>query len=261
MNILTIAGSDSSGGAGIQGDLQTIVAHGANPLTVVTAITAQNSKSVESIQVVDKRLLSQQLKAVAEDFRLHGIKTGLLPTVASIEEVAAFRRSHNIDIPLVSDPVLSAGTGDELVSENILDIYMSELMPLATLITPNVLEAEKLSGRRIDSLSDVATAGVELIRRGASAVLIKGGHLSENNATDVLVTETQEILIEGESLETENVHGTGCALASAIACRLAKHEDLESAVRGAKDYVRQAIKEAFRLGCGSLYLQHFPANG
>ena len=257
MNVLTIAGSDPSSGAGIQGDLQTILAYDANPLCVLTAITAQNSKTVAAVEAVRRELLVQQLSAVREDFEIHAIKTGLLPTVDCVKAVAEFRKSIGSGVPLVADPVLSATTGNALVSENVLEAFLNDLMPLATLITPNAGEAEKLTGLKIKSPSDAKEAGAQLVENGANAVLIKGGHFSENHATDVLVTGAEQVVIKGKSVEGADVHGTGCALASAIACRLAKNEGLESAIRGAKGYVTAGIKDAYRLGEGSLHFQHF----
>ena len=260
MNVLTIAGSDPSSGAGIQGDLQTILAHDANPLCVLTAITAQNSKTVAAVEAVDRELLVQQFSVIKADFEIHGIKTGLLPTVDCVKEVVAFRKSIGSGIPLVADPVLAASTGNTLVSENVLDAFLDDLLPLCSLITPNAEEAEQLTGRKINSPSDAKSAGAKLVMSGANAVLIKGGHFSENHATDVLVTETEQVIIEGKSVEGVDVHGTGCALASAIACRLAKNERLETAIRGAKEYVTSGIREAYRLGEGSLHFQHFPGH-
>lgn len=260
MNVLTIAGSDPSSGAGIQGDLQTILAHDTNPLCVLTAITAQNSKTVAAVEAVEIQLLVQQLTAIKEDFEIHGIKTGLLPTVDCVKEVVAFRKSIGSGMPLVADPVLSASTGNTLVSENVLDAFMSDLLPLCSLITPNAKEAQQLTGRKINSPSDAKEAGAQLVMSGANAVLIKGGHFSENHATDVLVTKTEQVVIEGKSVEDTDVHGTGCALASAIACRLAKNEGLESAIRGAKEYVTAGIRDAYPLGEGSLHFQHFPGH-
>lgn len=258
MNVLTIAGSDPSSGAGIQGDLQTILAHDANPFCVLTAITAQNSKTVVAVEAVEGELLIQQLSAVREDFEIHAIKTGLLPTVDCVKAVAEFRKSIGSGVPLVADPVLSATTGNALVSENVLEAFLNDLMPIATLITPNAGDAGKLTGLKINSPSDAKEAGAQLVENGANAVLIKGGHFSENHATDVLVTGTEQVVIKGKSVEGVDVHGTGCALASAIACRLAKNEGLESAIRGAKGYVTAGIRDAYRLGEGSLHFQHFP---
>lgn len=260
MNVLTIAGSDPSSGAGIQGDLQTILAHDASPLCVLTAITAQNSKKVAAVEPVETQLLIQQLTAIRDDFEIHGIKTGLLPTVDCVKEVVAFRKSIGSGIPLVADPVLAASTGNTLVSENVLDAFLSDLLPLCSLITPNSKEAEQLTGRKVNSPSDAKVAGAKLVMSGAKAVLIKGGHFTENHATDVLVTESEQVVLEGKSVEGAEVHGTGCALASAIACRMAKNEGLESAIRGAKDYVTAGIRDAYRLGEGSLHFQHFPGH-
>ena len=260
MNVLTIAGSDPSSGAGIQGDLQTILAHDANPLCVLTAITAQNSKTVAAVEAVQRELLVQQLTVIKEDFEIHGIKTGLLPTVDCVKEVAAFRKSIGSGIPLVVDPVFVASTGNTLVSENVLDAFLRDLLPLCSLVTPNAREAEQLTGHKINSPSDAKVAGAQLVKSGANAVLIKGGHFSENHATDVLVTEKEQVVIEGKSVERANVHGTGCALSTAIACRLANKQGLESAIRGAKGYVTAGIQDAYRVGEGSLHFQHFPGH-
>ena len=260
VNVVTIAGSDPSSEAGIQGDLQTILAHDANPLCVLTAITAQNSKTVSAVEAVERELLVQQLNSIEEDFEIHGIKIGLLPTVDSVKAVAVFRKTIGSDIPLVADPVLVASTGITLVRGNVRDAFLSDLLPICTLITPNAKEAEQLTGRKINSPSDAKTAGAQLVKSGANAVLIKGGHFSQSHATDVLVTKTEQIVIEGESVEGADVHGTGCALASAIACRLAKKQGLESAIRGAKEYVTAGIRDAYRLGEGSFHFQHFPGH-
>ena len=260
MNVLTIAGSDPSSGAGIQGDLQTILAHDASPLCVLTAITAQNTKTVAAVEAVQRELLVQQLSVIKEDFEIHGIKTGLLPTVECVKEVAAFQKSKGSAVPLVADPVFAASTGTTLVKEDVRDAFLSDLLPVCSLITPNAREAEQLTRRKINSPSEAKAAGAQLVKSGANAVLIKGGHFSENHATDVLVTESDSVVIEGVAVEGMDVHGTGCALATAIACRLAKNEGLESAIRGAKEYVTAGIRDAYRLGEGSHHFQHFPGH-
>ena len=259
MNVLTIGGSDPSAGAGIQGDMQTILAHGKNPFCVVTAITAQNSKTVLDVKAVDSELLHQQLLAITSDFQIHAIKTGLLPNEACVKEVAQFKSSLDETIPLVVDPVLSSGTGNKLTQEGVLEAIRDELMPLASLITPNLHELEQFVEQSISSFAGLKDAAMSLIESNANAVLAKGGHLPDHPATDLLLMENKSISLKGELIPIQNAHGTGCALASAIACHLAEKQCIELAVRSAKAYVTLAIKAAHRLGKGSLHLQHFPS--
>ena len=260
VSVLSIAGSDPSAGAGSQGDLQTILALNARPLCVVTAITAQNTKEVRQVQPVDADLISQQLAAISTDFPIHAIKTGLLPTKDCMNVVVEFITDNFPHIPLVVDPVLQSSTGRDLVGTEVLDAYCQDLLPIASLVTPNKLEAEFMTGSTIKTVDDAKATASQIIELGAKAVLLKGGHFEDALATDILVTEAGVQLFEGEAVSNTNVHGTGCAFASAIACWLARDKDLKTAITLAKTYITSAIKEAYPLGEKALHLQHFPSS-
>ena len=259
LGILSIAGADPSAGAGAQGDLQTILAHGAQPFCVITAITAQNSTVVDAVSATDPSLLVQQLRAIASDYSIHAIKTGLLPTASSIDSVSEFIEEHWPHLPLVVDPVISSSTGTRLVDHTVTAALVEKLLPMATVITPNVAEAEVLGQQELKTLQDARQIGRHILGMGGQAVLVKGGHLVEDHATDLLVKQSSCIAITGTSIPTSDVHGTGCAYATAIACGLARGVELELAIREAKSYITRAISEAYSIGEGSKHLQHFPS--
>jgi hydroxymethylpyrimidine/phosphomethylpyrimidine kinase len=246
---LTIAGSDPSGGAGLQADLKTFHQHGVYGMSVVTLITVQNTQSVSRVDVLDPTLVLQQLDAVLSDLPPGAIKTGALGNAAVISAVAdglALSR-----VPLVVDPVMISKHGHALISPDAVEVLIHRLLPLTTLLTPNTHEAGALLGRTIDTLEQAEAAGRELVRRGPRAVLVKGGHLSGAEATDVLVTREGAVLhVSSPRVESKHTHGTGCTYASAIAANLAKGQSLEGSVRAAKEWLSRAIAQPPDVGHG-----------
>ncbi|HEV2013147.1 MAG TPA: bifunctional hydroxymethylpyrimidine kinase/phosphomethylpyrimidine kinase [Candidatus Dormibacteraeota bacterium] len=255
---LTIAGSDSGGGAGIQADLKTFAALGVYGVTVITAITAQNTLGVRAIQEVDANVITAQLDAVAEDFSIAALKTGMLSSTAIIEIVAAGVRRHGLG-PLVVDPVMIAKSGDRLLREDAVDSLRRLLLPLAHVVTPNIPEAELLAGRPIRSHSDRAAAGRAIMELGANAVVIKGGHSDEDPIVDLLVDHQGVREFRAARIATSSNHGTGCTFSAAIASALARGRDLPDAVGEARDYLSRALADAPGLGHGHGPLNHFPS--
>jgi hydroxymethylpyrimidine/phosphomethylpyrimidine kinase len=240
--VLTIAGSDSSAGAGIQADLITITAEGCRGATVVTAVTAQGPRGVDAWDPVSPELVRAQLVIALDELRPAAMKTGMLGTEAIIrlvvEELTG--RAHG---PLVCDPVAVATSGHSLVRDGALEAMRSGLFPRAALLTPNATEAAALTGLPVRTPGEAETAGRRLLESGCGAVLVKGGHLTERPGTDVLVTANGARVFTGEAIDTPGVHGTGCVLSAAIACGLARGESLEDAVAGGKKRVTAWIRE------------------
>jgi len=254
---LTIAGSDSSGGAGIQADLKTFAAHGVFGLSALTAITAQNTLGVMRASAVDPDLVAAQIDAVAADLPIHATKIGMLANAGVIEAVAAAIERHRLP-NVVLDPVMIAKSGAALLDPAAVDALRARLLPLADVVTPNAPEAAALTGQPVTSLADLRRAAATLVERGARAALVKGGHLS-GPAVDVLWDGRTFTELSAGRIESRHTHGTGCTLSSAIAARLALGDDLAAAVRAAKSYVTRAIAEAPGLGHGHGPLQHFPS--
>jgi len=251
---LSIAGSDSGGGAGIQADLLTFAAHGIHGTTALTAITAQNTVGVRAWQALEPAMVRAQIEAVADDMEISALKTGMLANRHIIEEVASVITARGLG-PLVVDPVMVAKSGDRLLDASAESAYMERLFPLAALITPNIPEAEVLLTRRIRSVDDMKDAATALMRVGCRAVLVKGGHL-EGDPTDVLWDgETLHELITPR-IDTRNTHGTGCTYSAAITARLAFGHDVETSVRGAKQYLTTAIRESYAPGKGHGPVRH-----
>jgi hydroxymethylpyrimidine/phosphomethylpyrimidine kinase len=225
--VLTIAGSDSGGGAGIQADLKACEANGAFGTTAIAALTAQNTCGVQGVFPVDAQFLEQQINSVLDDIGCTVAKTGMLPTTEIITTVAKCLKGHKIG-HLVIDPVMVASSGDPLIADDAVASFISELFPLASIITPNLPEASKLLGRSVSTVDEMEAAAVELLQMGPRAVLLKGGHLEgSDEITDVFATrgeggDTLLSRLPTERVLTSNVHGTGCTLASAIAATLAK---------------------------------------
>ena len=254
---LTIAGSDSSGGAGIQADLKTFAAHGVFGLSALTAITAQNTLGVVRASAVDPDLVAAQIDAVAADLPIDATKIGMLANAGVIEAVAAAIERHRLP-HVVLDPVMIAKSGAALLEPAAVDALRARLLPLADVVTPNAPEAAALIGQPVTSLADLRRAAAALVERGARAALVKGGHLS-GPAVDVLWDGRTFTELSAGRIESRHTHGTGCTLSSAIAARLALGDDLAAAVRAAKSYVTRAIAEAPGLGHGHGPLQHFPS--
>ena len=251
---LSIAGSDSGGGAGVQADLLTFAAHGVHGTTAITAITAQNTVTVITWQAVDPKLVRAQIEAVADDMKISALKTGMLANRAIILEVASVIGDRGFD-NLVVDPVMVAKSGDRLLDSAAEHAYIERLFPLASLVTPNIPEAEALLSRRIRSIEDMKDAAMALGRLGCRAVLIKGGHLV-GDPTDVLWDGGTMHELLTPRIDTRNTHGTGCTYSAAITARLAKGQDLETSVRGAKQYLTLAIQESYSPGRGHGPVRH-----
>ncbi len=254
---LTIAGSDSSGGAGVQADLKTMSALGCYAMSVITAVTAQNTQGVLGVQPVSAEMVALQLQAVLEDIPPLAMKTGMLFDAAIIETVAT--ALEHVDIPLVVDPVMVATSGDRLLSEEAEEVLKQRLLPLSTLISPNLMEAEVLSGVKIDSQSALYKAGQYLLALGAKAVLIKGGHTVDTEATDYLFTDKGVTTFSKSRIDTMNTHGTGCTLSAAITAYIARGLSLEKAIERGKEYLSKALNSGkmVAIGKGHGPVDHF----
>jgi hydroxymethylpyrimidine/phosphomethylpyrimidine kinase len=252
---LTIAGSDSGGGAGIQADLKTFSALGVFGMSAVTAITAQNTLGVTAVHEIPPEVVAAQIDAVLTDIGADAVKTGMIANSEIIRVVAAKVREYGISM-LVVDPVMVATSGDRLLHEEAVDALRTELLPLATVITPNLPEAEVLLGRDIVSLENMHEAARAIVGLGVKSVLVKGGHLS-GDATDVFYDGDRFLELPARRIETTSTHGTGCTLASAIAALLAQGVTLEGAITGAKAYVTAAIEQAYPIGHGHGPVHHF----
>lgn len=258
--VLTIAGSDSGGGAGIQADLKTIAANGCYGLSVITALTAQNTLGVSGIHPVPLDFVTAQMDAVLSDIGADAVKIGMLFSPELIRTVAQGLVRHGMRT-IVLDPVMIAQSGDRLLQDEAIDALKTELIPLATIITPNTPEASALLGREIATAEAVSEAARELMTLGCANVLIKGGHLESGDSDDCLYlgAEDRAVILRGKRIPTRNNHGTGCTLSSAIASGLAKGQTVETAVRQAKDYITQAIEGGaeYTLGQGHGPVHHF----
>jgi hydroxymethylpyrimidine/phosphomethylpyrimidine kinase len=257
---LTIAGSDSGGGAGIQADLKTFASHGVYGICAVTAVTAQNTVAVTMVEAMTPAMVTAQIDAVVTDFRPRATKIGMLANAAIVEAVAEALLRHRLP-NVVLDTVMIAKSQARLLDDDAIAAIVRRLLPLATVVTPNVPEAETLTGLRISTVADLHRAAERLAEMGARGVLAKGGHLktSEGLAIDVLWNEGKALELTAERIASRHTHGTGCTLSAAIAARLALGDTLEDAARRAKAYVTRAIAEAPGLGAGHGPLQHFPS--
>lgn len=253
--VLTIAGTDSGGGAGIAADLKTIAAHGAHGTFAVTVVTAQNTMTVRAVAPIGDRMVGEQIDAVLDDFSVEAVKTGLLYTAASIDAVAdrAARLAH-----LVVDPVLVRGSGERMLDLDVQRAYESVLFPHAEVITPNVAEAALLTGRPINTRDDARNAARQLHDGGVPHVVVTGW-LDEAVAVDVYVSESGTVELTETRVDTRNVHGSGCSFAAAIASRLAFGDAHLAAIRSAKVYVTKAIHggASWQLGSGAGPIAHF----
>ncbi len=275
---LTIAGSDSSGGAGIQADLKTFAALGVYGASAITAITAQSTTGVEAIAPLSADLVTAQIEAIAGDLTLHATKVGMLATAAIVEAVAAAIES--LELPLVVvDPVMVSSTGDRLLDVDAVQALCSELLPLARVVTPNLHEAEALSGIRIRSANDARDAAKRIQDMGPRAVIITGGHApatshqppttspqppttslqppTTNHVIDLLLDDDEWHEFAVERIASPPLHGTGCTFASAVAAGLALERPLAESARGAQQYVAEAIRAATAVGRGRVPLNHF----
>ena len=248
--VLIAAGSDSGGGAGIQADIKSVTALGGYAATAITALTAQNTQGVFGVFGIAPDFVQQQMRLVLDDIGADAIKTGMLADVATIEAVCAVLADYP-EIPLVADPVMVAQSGDPLLEASAVDSLVRRLLPRAALLTPNLPEAEALLGRKIADIAAMRTAARDLLELGPKAVLLKGGHGAGETLTDILSTAEGTETFESPRIETQNNHGTGCTLASAIACGLAQGLALRDAVVRARAYVQAAIRGAPGLGKGN----------
>jgi hydroxymethylpyrimidine/phosphomethylpyrimidine kinase len=252
--VLVIAGSDSGAGAGIQADIKTAMALGAYATTAITALTAQNTLGVQGVLPVPPAFLRQQIESVLADIGADAVKTGMLGDAATIALVAELLAPTGL--PFVLDPVMVAKGGARLLAADAVTALTRLLLPLATLVTPNVPEAEALTGLAIPDLAAMQRAAEALLALGAPAVLLKGGHMPGETVTDLLVTPDSTEIFQHPRLPTRHTHGTGCTLATAIAAGLAQGMALSAAVARARSYVQAAIATAPGLGAGSGPLNH-----
>ncbi len=258
--VLTIAGSDSGGGAGIQADLKTVSALGCYGMSVITALTAQNTRGVSGIHPVPPVFVSQQMDAIFTDMGADAVKIGMLFSADLIETVAERLETYAVR-RIVLDPVMVAQSGDRLLQDDAVAAIRDRLMPLAEVVTPNLPEASVLLDREIRDRGAMEAAAADLARIGGRHILLKSGHLTEGDATDLFygAASGRYLPLPGTRVDTRNTHGTGCTLSSAIAAGLAHGEDPETAVRTAKTYITEAIGAgaAYRLGNGHGPVHHF----
>ena len=251
---LTIAGSDSSGGAGIQADIKTMTMNGVYAMSAITALTAQNTTGARAIQESTPEFLAQQIDAVFEDIRPDAVKIGMVASTELIRVIAdRLRYYHATNI--VVDPVMVATSGSALMKTDAVQTLISELLPLAAVVTPNIPEAQVLSGLTIESKADMETAAKKIGDSHGCAVLLKGGH-SISDANDLLYANGEMVWFEGKRIDNPNTHGTGCTLSSAIAANLAKGFPLAESVQLAKDYISGALAAMLDLGRGSGPMDH-----
>ena len=254
---LTIAGSDPSGGAGVQADLKTMSALGVYGMSVIVSVVAENTARVISVEDISPRVISDQIDAVFEDIFPNAVKVGMLSSEEVMRTVAAklaeYRPQH-----IVIDPVMYAKNGAPLMQEDAIDALISLIVPVATVLTPNIPEAEKITGMKISTIDDMKKAGEKIVSMGAKAALVKGGHYI-GDASDVLFDGSDFHIYTTKRINTKNTHGTGCTLSSAIASNLALGYPLPESIKRAKDYVTGAIEHALDLGKGNGPTNHFYA--
>jgi hydroxymethylpyrimidine/phosphomethylpyrimidine kinase len=255
---LSIAGFDGSGGAGIQADLKTFSALGCYGMNVLTSLPVQNTQGVRSVYDIPLSCIEEQMHAIFDDIKVDAIKIGMLHKVEIIETIVSILKSR-VRCPIVVDPVIISKSGHRLLEECALQSLKSELIPISTIITPNIPEAEELLNIKIISYNDMENAAKELLKLGCKAVLVKGGHFTDELSRDVLASKERIRWYESVRIKTKNTHGTGCTLSSAIAAYLARGLSAEQSVEKAKIYLTQAIQAAAQEklghGCGPVY--HF----
>ncbi len=254
--VLVVAGSDSGGGAGIQADIKTITALDAYAMTAITALTAQDTIGVAGIHDVPPYFVAQQINVVLADLGADAIKTGMLHTPDVIDSVVEAFAGAKTKAPLVVDPVMMAKSGDSLISTAATTTLIERLIPIATVLTPNLPEASILVGRPIESIPDMAAARDDLLTLGAKHVLLKGGHLAGDRVRDLLFGPGETQVFESPRIDTKHTHGTGCTLASAIAAGLAQGLRVDASIARARDYVMAAIRTAPGYGAGHGPMNH-----
>lgn len=253
--VLTIAGSDCSGGAGIQADIKTITAHKMYAMSAITALTAQNTTGVYGVLEADADFVGKQIDCIFADIRPDAVKIGMVSN-SKIIEIIAEKLVEYKAVNVVVDPVMISTSGSPLLSETAMETLITKLLPLGTLITPNIPEAETLCGFKIHNEEEMLLAAEKIATTVAGGILIKGGHL-ENTANDLLYVGGKVHWFKGEKVNNPNTHGTGCTLSSAIACNLAAGESLEESIAHAKAYITGALRAGLDLGAGSGPLNHF----
>lgn len=253
-NILTVAGSDSSGGAGIQADLKTYSAHNVYGMSVITAVTAQNTTGVTAVHNIPVDIVRAQIDAVFSDIQVDGVKIGMLSDSEIAACVAERLRFYAPNI-IILDPVMVSTSGSKLLSDDAINVIKSELIPIASMVTPNIPETETLTGMTVNNIESMKAAAEAIFNMGAKNVLVKGGHLSAA-ADDVLYDGKSVSVFKGERIKSRNTHGTGCTISSAICANMANGMSAAEAVRSAKEYVRRGIENAPDIGHGSGPLRH-----
>lgn len=253
-NVLTIAGSDSCGGAGIQADLKTFSALGTYGMSVITAITAQNTTGVLMVREMDEEIVREQIECLFDDIDIHAVKIGMVSSVAIIDTIGACLQNKSAAIVL--DPVMVSKSGCHLLKPESTEELIKVLFPLARVVTPNLFEAQVITGDKIETTAQMQAAAVKIHELGARNVVVKGGHLT-GDAIDVLFDGNDFKLITGTRINTSNTHGTGCTYSSAIAAYLARGCDVYTAVEKAKEYINGAIENSLELGHGVGPTNHF----
>ncbi|MFP4456743.1 MAG: bifunctional hydroxymethylpyrimidine kinase/phosphomethylpyrimidine kinase [Clostridia bacterium] len=253
--VLAIAGSDSSGGAGIQADIKSISASSAYALTVITAITAQNTLGVNLIEDVSAKMITEQLKAIRNDIKVDAIKIGMVSKEETIKAIA--KELDEFRAKVVLDPVMVSKSNHLLLQKKAIESLVKDLFPKAYLITPNLMETYQLTGIKAENIEQMKKAAKELKKLGPKNVLVKGGHLEGEEATDLLLMDSSFYIFSEKIIDTNNNHGTGCTLSSAIAANIANEYNLVEAVGLAKTYITKALKSGFKIGQGVGVLDHF----
>lgn len=252
---LTIAGSDSSGGAGIQADLKSFSANGVFGMSVITAVTAQNTQGVYAVEDISTAVIQKQIEAIYEDIQVDAVKVGMVSRIETIDIISGHLKKYHAE-KIVIDPVMVSKSGFHLLQPEAVNALIEKLLPIATIVTPNIPEAEIITGMSIKNPKDMEKAAGQIYQMGPENVLVKGGHLTDQ-ATDVLFNGDDYLHLAAERIPTKNTHGTGCTLSAAITANLAKGYGIVDAVRDAKDYLTIAIKHSLDIGKGVGPTHHF----
>jgi hydroxymethylpyrimidine/phosphomethylpyrimidine kinase len=253
---LTIAGSDSSGGAGIQADLKTFQAHGVFGMSAITAVTVQNTQKVYDIQEIHPKIVHDQITCLFEDIEIHAVKIGMVSSIELIQAIAKALKSVKSPA-IVLDPVMISKSGYSLLKQDAQDALVRYLFPLAQVVTPNIYEAQAITGHTIQNIDDMKIAAADILKLGAKKVVVKGGHLGKDQATDILYDGLEFNTLQSHRVDTKNTHGTGCTFSSAIAANLALGKPFFEAVTLAKAYITRAIEHAISIGKGHGPTHHF----
>ena len=253
---LTIAGSDSSGGAGIQADLKTFQAHGVFGMSAITAVTVQNTQKVYDIQEIHPKIVHDQITCLFEDIEIHAVKIGMVSSIELIQAIAKALKSVKSPA-IVLDPVMISKSGYSLLKQDAQDALVRYLFPLAQVVTPNIYEAQAITGHTIQNIDDMKIAAVDILKLGAKKVVVKGGHLGKDQATDILYDGLEFNTLQSHRVDTKNTHGTGCTFSSAIAANIALGKPFFEAVTLAKAYITGAIEHALSIGKGHGPTHHF----